>query len=124
MADIDQVGAEAVAAEVGRDAMAVRLDVTRQDDINAAVTAAVARFGRKDILINNAGIFDLAGIADITRSSYARGLAVKVEGLHHSAGSGEADGHAREAGASSISRRRRAVGAKRWWPSAENPRPR
>jgi 3(or 17)beta-hydroxysteroid dehydrogenase len=33
------------------------LDVTREDDWNAAVAAAVTRFGRLDILVNNAGVF-------------------------------------------------------------------
>lgn len=81
VADIDQAGAEAAAHAIGGTALAIRLDVTRQEDIDAAVAATVARFGRLDILVNNAGIFDLAGIADITRASYARVFAVNVEGL-------------------------------------------
>jgi NAD(P)-dependent dehydrogenase (short-subunit alcohol dehydrogenase family) len=48
-----------VAAAVGdRDnLLAIRLDVTRPQDPQAAVEAAVARFGRIDILVNNAGNF-------------------------------------------------------------------
>jgi NAD(P)-dependent dehydrogenase (short-subunit alcohol dehydrogenase family) len=50
---------EKVAAAIGRhdDLLAVKLDVTNLDDAHAAVTAAVARFGRIDVLVNNAGNF-------------------------------------------------------------------
>jgi NAD(P)-dependent dehydrogenase (short-subunit alcohol dehydrogenase family) len=81
IADLDEAAAQAAAAGIGPAALALRLDVTRQDSIDAAMTATVARFGRLDILVNNAGIFDLAPIVDITRASYARVFAVNVEGL-------------------------------------------
>lgn len=50
---------EKVAAAIGPhdDLLAVRLDVTNLDDAHAAVNAAVARFGRIDVLVNNAGNF-------------------------------------------------------------------
>src|SRR3954462_1358768 len=49
----------AVARAVGdaNDLLVVKLDVTRPDDAKAAVAAAVARFGRIDVLVNNAGNF-------------------------------------------------------------------
>ncbi len=81
IADLDEAAAQAAAAGIGPAALALRLDVTRQDSIDAAMAATVARFGRLDILVNNAGIFDLAPIVDITRASYARVFAVNVEGL-------------------------------------------
>lgn len=81
IADLDEAAARAAAAGIGPAALALRLDVTRQDSIDAAMAATVARFGRLDILVNNAGIFDLAPIVDITRASYARVFAVNVEGL-------------------------------------------
>src|SRR5688500_10306072 len=37
------------------DLLAVQLDVTRPEDAEAAVQSAVARFGRIDVLVNNAG---------------------------------------------------------------------
>jgi NAD(P)-dependent dehydrogenase (short-subunit alcohol dehydrogenase family) len=48
-----------LAAALGEhdDLLAVRLDVTRLDDAQAAVEAAAARFGRIDVLVNNAGNF-------------------------------------------------------------------
>ncbi len=81
VADRDEAAAQAAAAAIGPAAQALRFDVTRQEDIDAAMAATVARFGRLDILVNNAGVFDLAPIVDITRASYARVFGVNVEGL-------------------------------------------
>ena len=47
---------EAEIAESGGDAVFVRLDVTSEDDWQAAVEATVARYGKLDTLVNNAGI--------------------------------------------------------------------
>src|ERR1700719_2975394 len=48
-----------VKAAIGHhnDLVAIKLDVTRLEDANAAVAAAVAKFGRIDVLVNNAGNF-------------------------------------------------------------------
>jgi meso-butanediol dehydrogenase / (S,S)-butanediol dehydrogenase / diacetyl reductase len=46
---------QAVAAEIGERALAVKVDVTSRGEIDAAVAAAVERFGRLDVLVNNAG---------------------------------------------------------------------
>src|SRR6478672_3818648 len=50
---------ERVAAAIGAhaDLLAVKLDVTNPDDATAAAQAAVDRFGRVDVLVNNAGNF-------------------------------------------------------------------
>jgi NAD(P)-dependent dehydrogenase (short-subunit alcohol dehydrogenase family) len=43
-------------AAMGRDVVPLRVDVREEDDVKAAVDAAIARFGRLDIIVNNAGI--------------------------------------------------------------------
>lgn len=80
IADINMPAAEAAAARLGAGAIAIRLDVTDQASIDAAVAEAVQRLGRIDILVNNAALFDLAPIVDITRASYDRLFAVNVAG--------------------------------------------
>jgi NAD(P)-dependent dehydrogenase (short-subunit alcohol dehydrogenase family) len=55
VADVNSDGAEAVAAEIGARALAVKCDVSQTPDVEAMVEAAVKRFGRLDILVNNAG---------------------------------------------------------------------
>jgi len=80
IADIDLERAQASAAELGDCAYAVKMDVTDQASIDRAIAAVVARAGKLDILINNAALFDLAPIVDITRQSYERLFSINVAG--------------------------------------------
>lgn len=80
IADIDFDAAERTAGDLGAAAVAVHLDVTRQDSIDASVRAVEERFGGIDILINNAALFDLAPVVEITRESYERLFSVNVQG--------------------------------------------
>ncbi|MCA3485995.1 MAG: L-iditol 2-dehydrogenase [Rhodobacter sp.] len=80
IADINMPAAEAAAGRLGAGAIAIRLDVTDQASIDAAVAEAVQLMGRIDILVNNAALFDLAPIVDITRASHDRLFAVNVAG--------------------------------------------
>lgn len=80
IADINIERAQATASEIGPAAYAVQMDVTRQDSIDAAVAACVDKAGGLDILINNAALFDLAPIVEITRESYDRLFSINVAG--------------------------------------------
>ncbi|MBP1146187.1 D-sorbitol dehydrogenase (acceptor) [Pseudomonas sp. PvP027] len=80
IADIDLQRAQATATELGPHAYAVRMDVTDQSSIDQAIAAVVAQVGKLDILINNAALFDLAPIVDITRDSYERLFSINVGG--------------------------------------------
>lgn len=55
LADINEKGAQDVAASLGPNAAALRCDVSRRADIEALVTGTVKRFGTLDIVVNNAG---------------------------------------------------------------------
>lgn len=81
VADVDFDAARRVAAKIGAPAIALELDVTRQESIDAGVAAVEQAFGGIDILINNAALFDLAPISDITRDSYHRLFSVNVAGV-------------------------------------------
>jgi NAD(P)-dependent dehydrogenase (short-subunit alcohol dehydrogenase family) len=78
--DINLEAAERTAREIGSQAYAVKLDVTDQASIDAAVKAVEAKAGGLDILINNAALFDAAPIVEITRASYDRLFAVNLAG--------------------------------------------
>ncbi len=78
--DIDVPRAEETAAAIGQGAFAVRLDVSDQASIDAAIDAVLKRSGKIDVLVNNAALFDLAPIVEITRESYDRLFSVNVAG--------------------------------------------
>ena len=80
VADINFEAAHAAAEAIGPGAYAVHLDVTDQNSIDDCVEAVVAKAGGVDILVNNAALFDLAPIAEITRASYDRLFSINVAG--------------------------------------------
>lgn len=80
IADINLQGARKTAGEIGPEAMAVELDVTSQNSIDECISSVEDEFGGIDILINNAALFDLAPIVEITRASYERLFSVNVGG--------------------------------------------
>ncbi|WPY95031.1 SDR family oxidoreductase [Limimaricola variabilis] len=53
--DLNEEGARRVADELGDNAIALRCDVSRAEDVEAAVAATMEAFGRLDIVVNNAG---------------------------------------------------------------------
>ncbi len=78
--DIDLPRAQAAAEAIGPAAVAVEMDVTQQDSIEAAVAQTIAGFGQIDILVNNAAIFSAAPIVEITREDFARVFDINVTG--------------------------------------------
>jgi 3-oxoacyl-[acyl-carrier protein] reductase len=55
VADLNGSGAERVAGEIGAAAVACKTDVSNRADVDAMVRLATDRFGRLDIMVNNAG---------------------------------------------------------------------
>ena len=82
LADINAEAVEKAAGSLGPQAVAVQMDVTRQDSIDAGFADAVGKLGHLDILINNAALFSAAPIVEITRADYDRLFAVNVAGTH------------------------------------------
>jgi D-sorbitol dehydrogenase (acceptor) len=79
--DIDLGAAGRAAAEIGPACSAVYTNVADFESIQAGVDSAIDRAGKIDILINNAALFDLAPIVDITPASYDRLFRVNVHGV-------------------------------------------
>lgn len=80
LADIDAKVVRQRAEELGSGAIAVAMDVTCQDSIDAGFAQALEQLGSLDILVNNAALFSAAPITEIERADYERVFAVNVAG--------------------------------------------
>jgi 3-oxoacyl-[acyl-carrier protein] reductase len=78
-ADADKVVAEIV-AQGGR-AVTVQGDVSKRADATAIIEAAVEKFGRLDILVNNSGVYKLLPLADLKEEDFHRHFNVNVLGV-------------------------------------------
>jgi NAD(P)-dependent dehydrogenase (short-subunit alcohol dehydrogenase family) len=72
---------EAEINATGGEAMFVPLDVTREGDWQKAVEATVRRFGRLDVLVNNAGISGRGRVEDTTVEDWDRVMDVNAKGV-------------------------------------------
>lgn len=80
--DLNAEAGTALAGELGERATAVHLDVTDAASARAAVSEAVARFGRLDTLVNCAGIGFVGNIEETPEQEWARLFAVNVTGTY------------------------------------------
>ncbi|AUH64178.1 SDR family oxidoreductase [Paracoccus zhejiangensis] len=82
--DLNEAGAQAVAAELGGDAIAIACDVSKGDQVEAAVQAARAAFGRLDIVVNNAGWTNPnRPLMETDEATYRKILDINVMSIFH-----------------------------------------
>jgi 3-oxoacyl-[acyl-carrier protein] reductase len=77
-------GADTVVAEIvkkGGKAVAVQADVSKQADITRLFVETKKAYGRLDVLVNNAGIYDFAPIEAVTEDSFHKQFNLNVLGL-------------------------------------------
>jgi 3-hydroxybutyrate dehydrogenase len=82
IADIKREQTESAARELGGDgrALAVEMDVTSEDAVNAGVAKTVAAFGTVDILVSNAGVQIVHATQDFPFADWKRMLAIHLDG--------------------------------------------
>jgi len=78
IADIDDTRGQALADELG--ALYVHCDVGDKRQVDALVAQTMARHGRIDVLVNNAGIFRAADFLDITEADFDAVLRINLKG--------------------------------------------
>lgn len=84
LADLSDQEGTAVAteiAEAGGDAIFVHLDVTNEDEWDAAIQSTVARFGKLDILVNNAGIWRRGHVLETSVEQWDDILDINAKGV-------------------------------------------
>ncbi len=84
VADINQAAAEQVSAEIttqGHKARALKLDVSDEEQVRAAMTAVRQEQGRLDILVNNAGVSHVGSILETSLEDWERVMTVNARGV-------------------------------------------
>lgn len=81
LGDVADEAMQALAEELGEDsALAVHLDVSKAEDWTLAVQAATDRFGRLDVLVNNAGILRFSMIEECSDEEWEQVLGINLGG--------------------------------------------
>lgn len=84
IADLKIEAAQAVAndikAKYNIDTLAVAMDVSNEEQVNNGIDAAIAKFGKIDILVSNAGIQTISPIVDFTLDQWNRLFGIHVNG--------------------------------------------
>ena len=84
IADLNEAGAQKVAAELGAAAVAVKCDVSKRADVDRAVALAVSTFGGVDIVVNNAGYTHKnQPFLNVDEASFDRCFDVNVKAIYH-----------------------------------------
>jgi 3-oxoacyl-[acyl-carrier protein] reductase len=80
--DVNGQAANAVAENIGRNALAIGCDISRKAEVAAALETALKAFGTVDILVNNAGVSHVnKPLLDIEEDEFDRVFAVNVKGV-------------------------------------------
>lgn len=80
IADIDLKVARATAQEIGKNAMAIAMDVTNEEAVNAGVAKVIREWGGIDILVSNAGTQFISPIDDLQLSDWKKLLSIHLDG--------------------------------------------
>jgi 3-oxoacyl-[acyl-carrier protein] reductase len=86
LVDMNEEGAQKISAEIGKNSIAIRCDVSSAADVRNAVEKTRTQFGRLDIVINNAGTSHKnKPMLEVTEQEFDRVFAVNVKSLFHMA---------------------------------------
>ncbi|KFB11123.1 SDR family oxidoreductase [Nitratireductor basaltis] len=86
VADLNIKGAERVAGEIGDAAVPVKADVSRKEDVQHMADTAMEKFGRIDIMVNNAGYTHTNGsMLDVDENTFDLITAVNMKAIYHAA---------------------------------------
>jgi 2-hydroxycyclohexanecarboxyl-CoA dehydrogenase len=83
VSDVDEESARETAGAIGGGAVGLRADVTSKESVEAMVREVVDRFGRVDVLVNNAGWDKVEPFLKSNESDWERVIAINLYGTLH-----------------------------------------
>lgn len=81
--DIDIQGCQAVVDEIkkmGVDALAVKCDVSKKNEIDSVISETLKDFGKIDILVNNAGIYPFKPFLELSEQDFMKVIDINLKG--------------------------------------------
>jgi len=88
VADLDLAGCQLVVDEIKKmrgEALAVKCDMSKKNEIDALISQTVQKFGRLDILVNNAGIFPFKPFLQMQEADFAKVIDINLKGYFFAA---------------------------------------
>lgn len=82
LSDVNEAGQE-IANKYGEQAMFVKCDVSKSSEVDSLVAATVAKFGRLDIMVNNAGIASNGTASDTSDEVWHKTIEVNLSGVFY-----------------------------------------
>ena len=80
IADLNIKTAEAIAEEIGKNALAIEMNVTDENAVNTGIDEVISKFGNIDILVSNAGTQFISPIEDLSFSEWKKLLSIHLDG--------------------------------------------
>ena len=81
IADFDREGAMRLAQELGKESLAVEVDVGNKESAGKMIQESLSRFDRIDVLLNGAGIMPRHPVKDISEEEWDRVLRINLKGV-------------------------------------------
>ncbi len=80
LTDVNVEGVQVVAKEIGASALALQHDISSEDDWKKVLSATLEKFGRLDVLVNNAAILAFGTIEDTTLETWQKMQRINADG--------------------------------------------
>jgi NAD(P)-dependent dehydrogenase (short-subunit alcohol dehydrogenase family) len=75
-------GAENLAAKLGKNAMVVKADVSKKEEVDNMIDQVLDRFGTIDVLVNNAGISSYCSFLELDEQEWDRTIDINLKGMY------------------------------------------
>lgn len=75
-------GAEDLAKELSQNAIAIKADVRKKEEVDNMVNEVLDRFGKIDVLVNNAGISSYCSFLDLDEEEWDRTIDINLKGMY------------------------------------------